>query len=101
MAHRAFNGGLESTGLLGTESQDHYFLSAEHGGHTHGEGLGGHLGRITVKETGIHLAGVLGKGYYAGAALQGRERLVEGNVAVFAHAAQEQVKTAGVHDGFS
>ena len=99
MAHGAFDGILQGAGLLGTESQDYHFLGAEHGGYAHGEGLCGHGLRVIVEEAGVHLTGVLGEGDHAGSGAQGREGLVESNVAVFAHAAQEQVETAGGHDG--
>ena len=100
VAHGTLDGILEGAGFLGAEGQDDHFLGTEHGGYAHGKGLCGHGLRVAPEETGVDLAGVLGEGDHAGAAAQGREGFVEGNVAVFAHAAQEQVKAAGLYNGF-
>lgn len=98
MGHRAFDGILQGTGLLGAECEDDDLLGTEDGGDAHGKGLLRHLVEVAVKETGVDLAGVLGEGHDTGAGLQGGERLVERDVAVFSDAAEEQVETAGRDD---
>ena len=99
VGHRPLDGVLQGARLLGTEGEDDDLLGGQDGGDTHGERLGGNRLRIAVEEAGVDLAGVLGERHDAGAGAQRGEGLVEGDVSVFAHAAEEQVETAGVDDG--
>ena len=100
MGHGALDGRGDGAGLLGAIGHDDDLLRAQHGGDTDTHRLGRHLLGIIVEEAGINLTGILGQGHDAGAALQRGERLVEGDVAVLADTAEEQVETAGRHDGF-
>ena len=97
--HRAFDGAGQGARLLGTESEDHDLLGGVDGGDAHGERLGRNGLGISAEEAGIDLTGVLGQRHDAGAGLQRGERLVEGDVAVFADTAHEQVDAAGLDDG--
>ena len=67
VGHRALYGILKCAGFLASKGQNYYFLGRKYGGNAYGEGLAGYFVKVAVKETGVNLAGVLGKGNYAGA----------------------------------
>ena len=67
MRYGTLYGVLNGVSLLGAECQNHDFLCTHHGGYAHAESLCRHLLGIVVEEAGIDLAGLGGKGDYAGA----------------------------------
>ena len=81
------------------EREDQHLGGAEDGGDTDGHRLLRDLVDIALEEAGIHQERVVGEVHDAGAGLQGGERFVEGEVAVFADAAEEEVDAARRHDG--
>lgn len=55
---------------------------------------------ITSEEAGVDLDRVLGKGHHPCPGMYGGERLVEGEMAVLADSAEEQIDAASLYDGF-
>ena len=73
------------------EGEDQYLFRIEHGGYAYRHGLLGHLVHVVVEEARVHDQRVVGQCLDAGARVERRERLVEGQMAVFADTAQEEV----------
>ena len=89
------DGVLEGTGLGMTVAENHHLAGCHDGADTDSEGLLGHLGDIVVEETAVGNDGVGGEGLDTGLAGEGRAGLVEGDVAVGADAAHEEVDASG------
>ena len=90
---------LEGAGLAMAIDHDHHLLSVHHGADADGEGGLGDLVHVVVEEAAVGDDGVGGEGLLAGAAGKAGAGLVEGDVAVGADAAHEEVDAAGGGDG--
>ena len=99
LAYGALDGVLQGASLVVAVHHDEHFLGVHHGAYADGQGCLGHLVHVVVEETAVGNDGVRGETLDAGAALQGAERLVEGDVSVGADAAHEEVDAAGSLDG--
>ena len=98
LADAALNRGCQRPGLVVAVDQDQHLAGVHHRADAHGQRLRGHLFRVVSEEAAVDDAGVAGQHAHAGAAGQGGEGLVEGQVAVHADAAQEQVDAAQGRD---
>ncbi len=90
---------LQGTGLAMAIDHDHHLLRVHHGGDADGESSLGDFVYIVVEEAAVRDDGVRGEGLLPGAALEAGAGLVEGDVAVGADAAHEEVDAAGRGDG--
>ena len=90
---------VQGTGFLGTIAEDEDFAGVHHCANTNSEGLLGHLALIVVEEAAVGLDGVCGQGLDASTAGKTATGLVEGDVAVGAHAAHKEVEatSGGYH----
>ncbi len=91
MADAAFHRGRQGPGLIVPADEDQHFPGIRHRPHPHAEGLGGHLLRVAPEEAGVDDPRVCGQVPNAGAGSEGGIGLVEGDVAVHADAAHEEV----------
>ena len=66
MRHRALYCVFKGTCLLASECKDDNLFAGKNGSNANGQSLAGNLVEVAVKETGVNLAGILGKGDYAG-----------------------------------
>ena len=94
-----FDAVLEGAGLVVAVDEDHDLLRVHHGGDADGEGGLGDFVYVIVEKAAVGDDGVRGEGLLAGAALEAGAGLVEGDVAVGADAAHEEVDAAGRGDG--
>ena len=90
----ALYGMVQCTCLAMPVAYDEYLPGIHHGAHAHGECSPRHLCGIASEEAAVGYDGVRGQALDAGAAGEGGERLVEGNVPVGTYAAHEQVDAA-------
>ncbi len=90
---RLFNAMTKGTGLVVAIHHDHHLLSVHDGAYTYCQcGLRNQVD-IIVEKTTVGDDGIGGEGLLAGATLQAGAWLVEGDMAVGANAAHEQVNT--------
>ena len=94
LAYAAFHCGGQGAGFVMAVDQDQHFLGIRHSANAHGKGLAGHGFGIVAEEAAVHDAGVRGQVPNARAGRKAGEGLVEGDVAVHADAAHEQVDAA-------
>ena len=99
LADGALYGVLQGAGLVVAVADDEHLFGIHHGAYADGQGCLGHLVHVVVKEAAVGDDGVCGEALDASAALEGAERLVEGDVSVGADAAHEEVYAAGSLDG--
>ena len=99
LADAELDGMCQRACLVVAIGYDEHFLGIHHSANTDGEGCLGHLVYIVVEETAVGDDGVCRQALHAGAALQGAEGLVEGDVTIGANAAHEEVNAAGILDG--
>lgn len=86
---------LQGGGLAGAEDDDDDLARLEHGLDADGEGHAGHLGDVVAEEARVGEDGVVGERLDARPRRQAGPGLIEGDVAVLADAAEEQVDAAG------
>ena len=91
---------LEGAGFVVAVDHDHHFLGVHHSTYADGQCGLGHEVHVVVEETAVGYDGVGGQRLLAGAALEAGSRLVEGDVAVGAYAAHEEVDASCLGDGF-
>ena len=91
MVNRTLDSGLKGTALSMTIDQNHHFLGCHYCTYTYGQSGLGHLVDVILEETGVGNDGVGSQGLLTGTAGEAGTRLVEGNVAIRANTAEEQV----------
>lgn len=88
---------LQGERLAGAEGHDHYFAGFQDGLDAHCQGHLGHLVQVVFEETAVGKDGAISQSLDAGPGGQAGAWLVEGNVAILAHAGQEEVNaTSGL-----
>ena len=98
LAHRAFDSRLERAGFVVAVAEDEHFFGRHHRADAHGEGSCGHRFGVAAEETAVGDARVGGERLLARAACEGRVGFVEGNVAVGADTAEEEVDATALAD---
>ena len=94
MVNAALNAVFKCASLVVAADEKENLLGIANCSNTNRKSGLGNLVGIVVKETGVDDQGVLGQSADTGARSQGGEGLVEGDVAVHAAAAQEQINAA-------
>ena len=100
LADGTFDGSLQGARLSVAIDENHHLAGIHHSSHTHGQRRLGHLVHVVIEEARVGDDGIGGERLLARAAGQRRERLVEGDVAVGADAADEQVDAACLGNHF-
>ena len=95
-----FDAMTKGTGLVVAIHHDHHLLGIHHCANTYGQSGFRNQVDIIVEETTVGDDGIGGEGLLASAALQAGAWLVEGDMAVGANAAHEQVDTTCCLYGF-
>ena len=98
LAHRAFDSSLKCAGFVVAVAEDEYFFGRHHRADAYGEGSCGHRFGIAAEETAVGDARVRGERLLARAARERRVGFVEGNVAVGADTAEEEVDATALAD---
>ena len=94
----AFDAVAHRAGFLVARGEDQHLLGREHRAHADRQRGFRHERDVAAEEPGVDLDRVLRQGLEARAGVERRERLVEGDVSVFAHAAHEEVDAPGLDD---
>ena len=95
-----FNTMTKGTGLVMTIDHNHHLFRIHHCTDTYGESGLGDLIDVIVEEAAVGDDGIGSQGLLAGTACKAGAWLIEGNMAVGANAAHEQVDTACCLNGF-
>ena len=98
MVVSALNAVSYGTCLLVARGEDDDLLGRKHGGNAYGQRRLRDQTCVAAEEAGVDLDGVGGQRLDARARLERREGLVEGQVAIFAHTAHEEVDAARLLD---
>ena len=98
MVVRAFDAVAHRAGFLVPRGEDQHLLGRQHRAHADRQRGLRYEGRVAAEETGVDLDRVLRQGLDARARVERREGLVEGDVAVLADAAHEEVDAPGLDD---
>jgi len=99
LADSALYGVLQGASLIVSVADDEHFLGIHYSTYADGQGCLGHLVHVVVEEAAVGDDGICGEALHTGAALQGAEGLVEGDVSVGTDAAHEEVDATGCLDG--